>query len=113
VCHGKLGGGLGADRRRTGGCVETAKSLATLQQISLFQEAFGFFFFLFFFVIGINTMRSHSQRLLSNCVFIQLVDSKYEAIIKTEGSAKCNARCGLHIETVGTACVQLMFIVFY
>jgi len=58
-------------------------------------------------------MRSHSQRLLSNCVFIQLVDSKYEAIIKTEGSAKCNARCGLHIETVGTACVQLMFIVFY
>jgi len=50
----------------------------------------------FVFVIGINKVRSHSQRLLSNYVFIQLVESKYEAIIKTERSAKFNIRCGPH-----------------
>jgi len=70
--------------------------------------------FSFVSVIGINTVRSHSRRLLSNYVFIQLVKSQYEAIIKTERSTKSNARWRPSLwKRSETACVQLVFVVFY
>jgi hypothetical protein len=52
--------------------------------------------FLLFLFLGINKVRGHSPQLMSNCIFIQVVDSKYEAIIKTEWLAKFNLRCGQH-----------------
>lgn len=88
VCHGTLGagrGGLGIVPRRQESSQICSKTRSSMKHSGSFV-----------FVIGINIVRSHSQRSLSKYMFIQLVESNYEGIIKTEGSAKFNTRYGPH-----------------